>query len=140
MKELNIRGTKYTVDDSEFEKLSKHKWFINGNNYAYTVINNQLWALHELIIGKAPGGFCVNHKDRNKLNNCRTNLEFITRSQNVIGTSLKLGETQERYISFNALRTKFVVRIRRQNKFHCLGSYKTLEKAKSVRDTFLNNL
>lgn len=37
----------------------------------------------EAFIGKAPDGFQVNHKDENKSNNCASNLEWVTASQNI---------------------------------------------------------
>ena len=47
---------------------------ISVHNLVYTVFNNLL---------TIPKGYVVNHKDANKLNNCLTNLELITLSENV---------------------------------------------------------
>jgi len=48
----------------------------------------KLYAVHCLVaaafIGDRPNKFDVNHKDLDKLNNCVSNLEYVTRSENLL--------------------------------------------------------
>lgn len=76
------------VDDEDYEMLSKYKWSMSSvGGYAktnikrdgkYTTIN-----LHTLLMGVG-----YDHKDRNGLNDQRSNLRKATRSQN--GANRKL--------------------------------------------------
>lgn len=54
--------------------------FSNGNRLNVLVHR----AVAECFLGKYPEGCEVNHKDGNKLNNRLTNLEYVTRSENLI--------------------------------------------------------
>lgn len=84
------------VSDIDFDEISRYKWFLkrakspigqghikyyyaarsktittNGKRKVYTI-----W-LHRFIMGN-PKGFDVHHKDRNKLNCQRENLEILS--------------------------------------------------------------
>ena len=73
------------VDADDFEHLSKFKWCLSGGGYAMrgALINNK-WTtryMHHEILGETKGRQ-IDHIDRNKLNNRKCNLRFVTRSQN----------------------------------------------------------
>jgi hypothetical protein len=40
--------------------------------------------VYETFVAQIPKGMEINHKDRNKLNNCLSNLELITHKENII--------------------------------------------------------
>lgn len=75
------------VDGEDFEYLSQFKWFIGKNGYIVRNVKgeNGRWtriAMHREIL-KVPKGMDVEHADRNKCNNQRSNLRAATRSQNM---------------------------------------------------------
>lgn len=53
----------------------------------------------ECYIGEIPEGYCVNHKDGNKLNNRAENLEIVTykeNSQHALRMGLRVGDSGEK--------------------------------------------
>jgi hypothetical protein len=79
MKEILLsKGDKTIVDDCDYEYLSQWKWYLS-NGYA---ISNDRKKMHRIIM-KAKEGEIVDHIDRDKLNNSRTNLRIISREGNV---------------------------------------------------------
>jgi hypothetical protein len=72
-----------TIDDQDEELVSKYTWTpLVGNvtTYAYTKINGKTVLMHRLITG-APNGTEVDHRDRDGLNNVRSNIRVATVSQ-----------------------------------------------------------
>ena len=58
--------------------------------------------MHEMILGRPPKGFVVDHKDRNKLNNKRSNLRWITHSLNNFNRATQRNNTSgRRGVHFN---------------------------------------
>ena len=78
-------GEDILVDDEDYEKLSKFKWNIStSHGYPQTSVMSGLgkvvtYKMHHLIIGYPPTGMDTHHKDDNRKNNQRVNLEFLSR-------------------------------------------------------------
>lgn len=76
------------IDDEDYELVIKHKWFvIKGVNTFYVVRNcyrtgkqKRLW-LHREIMNPADN-MDVDHKNNDGLDNQRSNLRIVTRTQN----------------------------------------------------------
>ncbi|MBU1260519.1 MAG: HNH endonuclease [Planctomycetes bacterium] len=77
---------RYTMVDAEdYPKLSKYNWLLarNRGNKCYAVCYEGKLILHmHRMIMNAPKGKVVDHKDRNGLNNTKSNLRLATYSQN----------------------------------------------------------
>lgn len=87
MKKIPLTQGKFAlVDDEDFGKLNKHKWYAN-NGYAKRktlggkLRRNTLY-MHRVILDMSPSNEHVDHKDNNGFNNCRSNLRCATCSQN----------------------------------------------------------
>lgn len=86
----------YFPDTGECEIIStsKHKnggimqkWINNNGYYCYKLMN-KVTPIHQIIrrqfLSEDKDGYCVNHKDSNKLNNSLDNLEYITICDNIL--------------------------------------------------------
>lgn len=82
------------ISNSKHAKGREIKQSIDRKGYIKCTINNKTISLHRIIakfyFGELPKGYCVNHKDGNKLNNHPNNLEYITLAENTIH-SIKMG-------------------------------------------------
>ena len=78
------------VDDEDFEKLNKYKWYaIKGRETFYAqrmspTINGRrhIIKMHHEIIGKPLKGFVTDHRNGRGLDDQRHNLRHVTRRQN----------------------------------------------------------
>ena len=70
------------IDDADFEKTSKYIWRLSSNGYVYTYIyflkRRYNVLLHRFICNAIFSKNQIDHRDRNKLNNQRTNLRYAT--------------------------------------------------------------
>ena len=79
------RGLWAIVDAADYERLSKYRWSASpsggGKMYARRNTKTGTILMHREIM-HAPPGMCVDHKDRNSLNNHPDNLRVCTPQQN----------------------------------------------------------
>lgn len=62
------------------DKNGYHRINIFYDGKINTVLAHRL--VYETFLGERPDGMTINHKDLNKINNCVSNLELITASEN----------------------------------------------------------
>lgn len=70
-----------TVDEAGGEAVAPYKWFIGNHGYAAARIEKQTVTMHRLLLG--PGVGVVDHINRDKLDNRRTNLRRVPPGVNI---------------------------------------------------------
>jgi len=89
------QGKYVIVDLADYEKLIKHNWTARiSPEYAVRMEKGKTIYMHNEIM-QPPAGLIVDHKDRNGLNNSRTNLRIGTMSQNSCNRKKKKGCTSK---------------------------------------------
>lgn len=81
-------GKKMLVDDEDYPLLSQYRWWLkwNGrgpNMYPATYVrgHKNKVVVHRMLMSP-PDGYEIDHIDGNELNNQRSNLRIVSRSQN----------------------------------------------------------
>lgn len=88
MKEINLKGGSVAlVDDEDYDFLMKRKWCVC---LGYAVGGRGPAKMHRLVLDAKPGEI-VDHIDRNKLNNQRSNLRIVDREGNVHNQQKRTG-------------------------------------------------
>lgn len=70
------------VDDDDFDLLMRFKWWLSTKGYAFTHIKRKYTSMHRMV-SNPPLGMNVDHINRNKLDNRKSNLRFATTRQNI---------------------------------------------------------
>ncbi len=117
---LLTNGAVAFVDNEDFEVVSKHKWYLAGKGY---VITNRGVTMHAFLLGKQKGKQ-IDHKDGNKLNNCRSNLRFCFASENHANTALQKNSSSGfKGVSFFKPIKKWRAYINKDRKQYSLGYF-----------------
>lgn len=105
------------IDLEDVDKCSKLRWSMRG---LYVSSGNRKTSLHEYILkGHTSSKLefdVIDHKDRDKLNNRKSNLRIITKSQNSFNK-------QSKGYTFNKKTNKFIASIKVNGKRINLGSF-----------------
>lgn len=118
--------------EEDYEFLNQFPWHFN-HGYAR---NKRLGCMHRIIAEKMGLDLSkeIDHRDRNKLNNLRSNLRIATHQENMRNHSIR-SDNLSSYPGVSLRRTtnKWMVRINILGKRKHLGHFKTFEEAKAAR-------
>jgi hypothetical protein len=146
-----VRGIKLTqgkvaiVDDEDYEDLSKYPWRYNKKlGYAMghvTIDEKDKTVYMHRFITNAPRNVMVDHENRNKLDNRKSNLRVATGSQNQCNRELpKNNKSGYKGVSFNLSKQRWRAYIRFNKKCKMLGSFNTAEEAALAYDQAARHL
>jgi hypothetical protein len=79
------------IDKDDYERVKEYKWSLGKDNYAVSSTcyrKNKTQYLHQFIMGKKEN-YLIDHIDRNKSNNKKNNLRYVTRQINAINNNAK---------------------------------------------------
>lgn len=122
------RGKYAIVDAADYEWLSPHKWFANGNEengyYAARWLpDHKLQLMHRAIMNP-PEGMIVDHIDGQRHNNRRANLRVCTWKENVRnGKPSRSSTSRFKGVYFATTLGKWVATIRCDGKKIYLGAF-----------------
>lgn len=125
------KGKVVVVDDLDFEELSQWKWHIAQGYAARTSSRKdgpQRKIFMHRIISKAKEDECVDHVNRDRLDNRRANLRICTYAQNRANSVFsKNNACQKKGVSIS--KNKFRAMIRANGKTRHIGTFNTPEEA-----------
>ena len=129
-------GGKHTVlfDCDDYENVSRYQWSISSNGYACSGAGKEQIQFHRLVLN-APLGSHVDHINRNKLDNRKSNLRLCSVSQNGYNRPQQSNcQSGYRGVALNQY-GRWVANINQNGKSIFLGSYTTPEDAANAYDS-----
>lgn len=127
-----VHGFVALVDDEDFERVNQYSWSRDSLGYVQARINGKVVRLHRFLI-KPDNGFEIDHADRNRLNNCRSNLRLCTHSQNVSNGSPRRTNTSG-FRGVVRCRKKWLAQIKKDYKQYTIGIFLSREDAARAYD------
>lgn len=146
MKEIKLtKGKVAFVDDEDFERVNCFKWWAvysrRSDNiwYAKTRMRDtgeKVVCMHRFVLGLPQNKESqVDHKDRNGLNNQKSNLRICSGSQNLGNTGLRKNNTSGfKGVSLRSDHKKWRSNISFHKKVIHLGAFETKELAAKAYD------
>lgn len=130
--ELALKNEKVVfIDEEDHDKIKHLSWIYDGSYVVHSSwINHRSIKLYlHRFIMEAKAGQIVDHINRNKLDNRRANLRFVTKSQNNRNANKRIDSTQP----FRGIELKpsgkWAAKISRGGVSYHLGLYETAEQA-----------
>jgi len=100
MKQISLtQGYTSLVDDEDFDRLSKHRWFtkVGHGGHLYAVghagNNRSMTRMHRFILGEKCKDFVVDHINGNSLDNRKCNLRICEQAQNLMNQRIRKDTT-----------------------------------------------
>lgn len=132
MATLTISGLEVLVDDADLEMLATRKWWVQHRpgNFCY-VMSKYGMPMHRFLMN-AQRGQIVDHKNRNTLDNRRSNLRFCTHAQNQQNRHCNRGNSLFKGVWREGNRWRAYIGF--EGKQIWLGSFDTEEQAALAHD------
>lgn len=127
------------IDAEDLPKLQGHKWYQHMGYARARKPHGEIHLSH--IIMPCPKGFFIDHINRNKLDNRKSNLRIATRSENNANRS-SFKNTSSRYkgVHWNKQSGFWEAAIRKNNKTITLGMYENEIAAASAYNAYARKL
>lgn len=123
VKQIPLGGESYAyVDAADFDRLNQRNWHLH-NGYAARREKGKTVYLHREIM-QPPPGMVVDHKNHNRLDDTRVNLEICTQQENLRNSAKRSGTASRfRGLYFEKRIGKWCARIKFQGQYRYLGSF-----------------
>jgi hypothetical protein len=113
------------IDIDDVIEISKHRWCLTTGKYVMTKINRKTLKLHRFILSP-PENMEVDHINHNKLDNRRSNLRIVTKSQNQMNSKAK-------GVYWSSVRQKWFAGLTKNKKSYTKGYFNDIQDAIRVR-------
>jgi hypothetical protein len=131
---FTVYGEPFYVSIDDLERVSKYTWYLDGEHeYIATHINGKKVYLHRFIMCAVKGQL-IDHIDRVRANNVRTNLRVATKDINSINSKVHSSNTSGvRGVTWSKNSKKWFSQIMVRGKTKSLGYYHNFDDAVAAR-------
>jgi hypothetical protein len=129
------RGKFAIVDAEDYEWLSRYKWYTSGGSelYAKRKMRGKTIFMHREIM-QVPQGMVVDHINRNRWDNRRSNLRVCTQGQNTRNRRSFGGKSRFKGVHWHAQTRKWVAAICLNRKKTYIGQFRDEREAALAYD------
>ena len=121
------------IDLDDIELISQYKWNLSGG-YARSVIDGHGIFMHKVIMNDLNNDFIIDHINRNRLDNRKSNLRIVTLQENSLNQSVYKNNTSGvPGVLFNKSKNKWEASIQINRKRIYLGTFVNKEDAIKAR-------
>lgn len=129
------------IDAGDYQKIADYKWTLNNYGYAAARIEKQRVLLHRMVMPPCPAGYEIDHIDRDRLNNKKSNLRVVSRGQNTMNRPGDVGCTsQYKGVCWSHKKQKYVAQIAKEGKHYFIGHYDSEIMAAKAYNKVANKL
>ena len=119
------------IDLDDIDKVKDFKWYLNDNGYV--LCNNPKTRLHRLIMNPSDG-MVVDHINRNRVDNRKSNLRICTNQQNSVNVNVSRNNTSGTTgVNYDKRSSKWQAYININGERKHLGYYDSKEDAIAAR-------
>ncbi len=135
MKRIPLTQGKFAiVDDKDYERLNKYKWYAAKNKRTFYAMRTGSIYMHRQILGLLLEQQC-DHRNHNGLDNRKQNLRICTIAQNYYNQLHRKGySSQFRGVYWEARKNKWRAQIGHNYKHYYLGFFKNEVEAARAYD------
>ena len=132
-------GERIIIDRDDLESIQKYRWHISTQGYVRTEVfsggKRKEIKLHNFLLGFIPSkSLVVDHINRNKLDNRKSNLRIVSKKENARNSKTQCNNTSgHRGISFRRKESKWEAYIKVDGKREHLGIFDELADAIKAR-------
>ena len=128
-------GVTFLIDAEDLDRVSKYYWHVNRQGYIVSSSMNKTYVrLHRFILNINDERI-IDHKNRDKTDNRKTNLRIATNQQNNINRGTPRNSTTGvKGVSKSKNGEKYVAQIGKDGRVIYIGTYDTIEEARQARN------
>lgn len=116
------------IDDEDFNLVKNIKWYADYHGYACNGSGGNVIRMHNLIMGKPPRGYVVDHINRKSSDNRKNNLRIVSFSHNILNQNQQGVSLMKSHWRIKRWRAYIVWKDKQIN----LGYYLTKREARTV--------
>lgn len=129
------------IDKNDYERIKIYKWWISKDGYVESNINKKSIRIHRYLLENPKNKF-IDHINRDKLDNRRSNLRIVTALQNAQNTSVRKSKKNTQYRGISFYDDRYYVRFIYYKQNIYLGRYENEIEAAETFDMYIvhNNI
>lgn len=133
-----FNGEMFLIDAEDYDLIKPYTWHVDKNGYVIAKINGEVFKQHRMILGLSKTDPReVDHIHHNQLDNRKSQLRIVNRSQNCINKRLLKANTSGiKGVYYSKSKNKlgyWIAQISFDGKRHYLGCFKNKEDAIKAR-------